>query len=222
MPQILEFTEEQAASVVRQKTRISKTIETNDVDAVTGEIVRSSKSTTKVGGGEPDFVKLYYRTMLTFMQVDNVPVDMLLAISANIGWSNDGEPMVFKNDRITKERICERLNIKASMYTKYIKRCADKGLLIPVKGYRGVYEVNPFFIARGKWDSIQQLRGRYNFKNGEWEVRLTRDAAEDEAEEPFLVTDTARGSVTGISGQMALSADGTLYQEGPAYGEAPN
>ena len=138
------------------------------IDQTTGEILsQTSKKITKTSG-EPDFVKLYYKTMLAFNGADDIPLQFILAMSGCMTWTNEGEPMLFHNTKITKEQICKACGIKDAMYTRYISRCRENGLIFPKPGYRGAYEVNPFFIAKGKWDSIKQLRTTFDFVGGKW------------------------------------------------------
>lgn len=137
-------------------------------DVVTGEILTTTRKTVSKVSSEPDFIKLYYKTMLAFNDIDNIPLDFILSISGFMNYSNDGDPIIFTNNKLVKEIVCKNCGIKDSMYAKYVKRCVESGLLIPTKNYKGVYEVNPFFIAKGKWDSIKQLQTTYDFINGKW------------------------------------------------------
>ena len=142
------------------------------IDEVSGQILRNTSQTLTKTENEPDFIKLYYSTMLAFNGVSDVPLDLIIAISTLITWANDGEQMVFRNDKFTKETISQKLNIKESMVTKYIKRCCESGLLVPMENYRGVYYVNPFFIAKGKWEHIKKLRTSFDYINGEWQLNV--------------------------------------------------
>ena len=112
--------------------------------------------------------------MMAFKGVDDVPLSFVLALSEHITWSNDGEPSYFFNSRITRECVEKACGFKKAMYDRYIKRCKASGLLLQT-AYRGTYEVNPFFIAKGKWDSIKQLRASFDFVNGKWERQEVSD-----------------------------------------------
>ena len=50
---------------------------------------------------------------------------------------------------------------------RYVKKSVDNGLLFRTN-YRGVYEVNPFMIAKGKWESIKKLRANFDYVDGKW------------------------------------------------------
>lgn len=137
------------------------------VDITTGEIIQQSYDSVSKTSTEPDFIKVYYQTMLAFNGIHDIPLEFILAIAEHVSWSNEGSPLVFNNVKLTREQICNTCNIKESMYAKYISRCKDQSILIPTK-YRGTFEVNPFFIARGKWDSIKKLRAEFCFTDGTW------------------------------------------------------
>lgn len=141
-------------------------------DSISGEILNETTKTITKSETEPDFIKLYYSTMLAFNGVNDIPLDFITTLSSLITWANDGEQMVFRNDKYTKEIICKRLNIKESMVTKYIKRCCDYGLLIATHTYRGLYYVNPFFIAKGRWENIKKLRSEFSYTDGTWAVKM--------------------------------------------------
>lgn len=147
------------------------------IDTQTGEVIQERKLTKSKTDREPDYIKVYYDTMLSFNGIKDIPVSFLMALSAYITYSNEGEPMRFQNVKVTRDDIVSKLQIKDSMYQKYIKRCKDAGLLIPTK-YRGTFEVNPFFIAKGKWDSIKELRCSFKFIDGTWKREIEEDENE--------------------------------------------
>lgn len=175
MAQILEVTAEQAATFTRQKTRAVKEVQTNDVDVMNGDILRSSTSKTLMTSTEPDYIKIYYNTVLAFNGINDIPVNFIMAMSGYISWVNDHEPMVYRNDRIVREQVCKLCSIKEDMYHKYITRCVKNGLLVKKPDYRGVYEVNPFFIAKGRWDDIKELRATFDFVHGQWSKHMEVD-----------------------------------------------
>lgn len=150
------------------------------VDVQTGEILTSHRETIQKTSGEPDYVKLYYRTMLAFNGVDDIPLAFIISMADHMSWSNDGSPLLFFNTRIVREQICAVCDIKEAMYKRYITRCRDAGLIFPTK-YRGTYEVNPFFIAKGKWDSIKSLRAQFDFINGTWMRHIEETTPDDTA-----------------------------------------
>ena len=149
--------------------------ENNVIDVETGVIIRQESEVFKKTSEEPDFIKLYYRTMLAFNGAHDIPLEFIIALSGHISWSNHGKAMIFDNNKYNRENMCEACQIKEAMYKRYIKRCRDNGILIPMNGYRGTYEVNPFFIAKGHWKSIKELRAEFDFAEGKWTRVMGKD-----------------------------------------------
>ena len=152
------------------------------IDKMTGEIVAETSQTLKKSSTEPDYIKLYYKVMLAFNGCADVPLDFIIAISGFMTWANGSDQMVFKNDKLTKGSICSQLGIKDSMCTKYVKRCVESGLLFPMDGYRGYYYVNPFFIAKGKWENIKSLQSSFSYLDGKWECTIESEPTDDTAQ----------------------------------------
>ena len=101
-------------------------------------------------------------------------------------------------------------DIKEAMYKRYIGRCKDAGLIFSTS-YRGTYEVNPFFIAKGKWDSIKALRTQFDFINGTW-TRHIEETAPDDTTPPQKPQRLHKGKRSGfddypddLPGQMEMS-----------------
>lgn len=179
------------------------------IDVTTGEILASHRETIQKTSGEPDYVKLYYKTMLAFNGVDDIPLVFILAMADHMTWSNDASPLLFFNTRLVREQICAICGIKEAMYKRYIGRCKDSGLIFPTQ-YRGTYEVNPFFVAKGKWDSIKALRATFDFVNGKWTRHLEEEAPETTPpQEPKKPQKLHRGGFDSypdtLPGQMEMS-----------------
>lgn len=185
-------------------------------DLQTGEILTDHKTTIKKTSGEPDFIKLYYKTMLAFNGVDDIPLSFILSLAEHMTWSNDASPLLFFNSRMIRERICATCGIKEAMYKRYVTRCRDAGILFPTP-YRGTYEVNPFLIAKGKWDSIKGLRASFDFVKGKW-TRVTESSPDKQPSEQ-QPQGTGKTGVDAypddLPGQMELSD--FVGKEDPGY-----
>ena len=170
---MLDVTPKQGETLTRCKTHVVKEVQTQEVDITTGELLHNKTVTTSIVGAEPDYIKVYYRTMLAFNGVNNVPLNFILALSKYITWTNDGEPMEFVSDRNNRDKICKDCNIKDQMCKTYLKRCIESQLLMPKEGYRGIYIVNPFFLAKGRWSSVSKLRTSFDYVDGKWVRSIT-------------------------------------------------
>ena len=78
---------------------------------------------------------------------------------------------------LVKEILQEECNVKSAQIERYIANSVKYGLLFRTK-YRGVYEINPFMIAKGRWESIRKLRCKFDFIDGKW----SREIEESEEE----------------------------------------
>lgn len=152
---------------------------TREIDTKTGEIVHEKKETVNLVNKEPDFIKVYYETMLAFNQIHDIPTSFVLSMSKFIEWSNDGQPMCITLNRRNKEIMEKDCDCKSAQISRYIARSVENGLLFKTE-YRGVYEVNPFMIAKGKWDSIRNLQCQFNYIEGKWVRELVEGAEEND------------------------------------------
>ena len=138
------------------------------IDQTTGEILSSTQKTIAKVSAEPDFIKVYYDTMLAYNQIFDVPTSFVLSLSKFLEWTNDGKPQYVTINKRIKEIMCEDCEVSLPQIDRYIKKSVDTGLFFRTE-YRGVYEVNPFMIAKGKWDSIRALRTNFEFIGGKWQ-----------------------------------------------------
>lgn len=162
-----------------------------EVDTATGEILSETKEVINKTSKEPDYIKIYYETMLAFNQIHGIPISFVLSLSKFIEWTNDGKPMYITINKRVKEILQEDCGVKLAQVNRYISTSVDSGLLFRTS-YRGVYEVNPFMIAKGKWESIQDLQCKFNFVDGKWIREIGEKPQKgDSYEEPISETATA-------------------------------
>lgn len=151
------------------------------VDVTTGEILQNEKTTHKKSmTSEPDYIKIYYKTMMAVNEISEIPIDFLLALSAQIGFTN-GDKILFYNNKTTRRAISDYCKIGDNMVAKYIRRSVDKGILFSTQD-RGTYEVNPWLIAKGRWEHIKELQASFQFVNGKWTriIESSMDENEDD------------------------------------------
>ena len=183
---------------LRDKTSTIFESENTVTDAATGEILHHERNTTKRVAAEPDFIKVYYKAMLAVQDIDDLPLSFLLALSCHINYAND-EKILFFNNKTTRRSIAEACDVKDNMVAKYVQRSVKCGVLFRTED-RGTYEVNPWLIARGKWDKIRELQASFSFVAGKWQRVVTEDAE-------FTVEADSEPSVAAeqLSGQLAFN-----------------
>lgn len=152
----------------REKNTAFYVHEETVIDQTTGEILSSTQKTITKMSAEPDFIKVYYDTMLAFNQIFDVPTSFVLSLSKFLEWTNDEKPQCTIINKYVKETLSKDCGVDIRQIERYIKKSVDSGLLFRTN-YRGVYEVNPFMIAKGKWDNIRALRTNFEFTDGKWQ-----------------------------------------------------
>lgn len=166
---------------LREKTRLIYESERTIIDEASGEILRREKETSKRTSTEPDFIKVYYKTMMAVQGVEDIPLKFLLALSCEIGFSN-GNKVIFYNNKMTRQSISKYCNVTDGMVSKYIKQAVNKGVLFTTD-CKGAYEVNPWLIAKGKWENIKELQASFEFVNHKWRRKIISEASPDTGDE---------------------------------------
>ena len=156
---------------LREKSRTIYESERTVIDEATGEILRREIETSKKTSTEPDYIKVYYRTMMAVQGVEDIPLKFLLALSGEIGFSN-GERVIFYNNKITRQSIAKYCDVTDGMVSKYIKQAVDSGVLFSTE-CKGAYEVNPWMIAKGKWQHIRELQASFEFVDRKWRRKVS-------------------------------------------------
>lgn len=137
---------------------------TTTFDSESGEITQSLQTKTVKGDDEDDYIKIYkyLNTIFAFQHINQSLIPALIEISSYMTYADKGQTVVLYKS--LKQSICDTLGIKMSRLNTIIKELKDADILRP-KEDRGVYAVNPFVIARGKWSDIKQLRTEFDFGN---------------------------------------------------------
>lgn len=183
---------------LREKTRTVYESERTVTDSATGEILRQEKEVSKRTSSEPDFIKVYYKAMMAVQGVEDLPLKFLLALSCEIGFSN-GDRVIFYNNKMTRQSIAKYCAVSDNMVSKYIKQAVNKGVLFPTE-YKGAYEVNPWLIAKGKWEHIRELQASFQFVAGRWQRVAMIDDVTDEQPQA-----AARSPRAELEGQLSFA-----------------
>jgi hypothetical protein len=160
--------------------------ENNDtvIDAATGAILSTRTQQKVKSTTEPDFIKIYYKSMLAVQGVEEVPLEFVLALSSVITYSNNPKsPVYFYNNAANRKIISEccmnkkGMPISDNMVARHINSAVKMGLLFKTQN-RGIYEVNPCMIARGRWENIKGLQAKFDFFEGKWTRTILEDVSE--------------------------------------------
>lgn len=154
------------------------------IDKDTGEYYNPERFKKANKGKEDLFVKLY----LSAFDEYNCPLEISVRFIANIarviGYDEERDKSrnkEKKDDQIfgnlstvnllgdIRTNIKKRLGVNEDKLKRMIKLSADYGIIIKTN-QKGVYVVNPYFIAKGCWDKIflQRLHFIYDDINNKW------------------------------------------------------
>lgn len=135
----------------------------NITDNNTGELL-SSTSTSIGYEQEPDYVKLYLKDISMIHDLSGSNNAVMHALLGKMNY--DGEVVLVSK---MKEEICARISIAKTTFEHSIGTLVKKGVLI--KKGNNFYLFNPYLFARGKWNSIKQIRMTINYSQSGREIK---------------------------------------------------
>ena len=128
---------------------------------------------------EPDYIKIYIGTQLCLNNLDPTLAPYIVAFGPHMTYANDPKYQhIVRTDSIVKEDVALQLNVSVKRVDQIIKKLVDAGIFIPMyrqietngvitqKKRNGVYFVNPWVVARGKWQDIKKLQQEIDFVKG--------------------------------------------------------
>lgn len=137
-----------------------KLVKTENADVKREEMKETQK--------EPPFIKIYLDTARMFQGIKGINLNILISFCYYITYSNaDKNQMQITFNKINKQEIAKTCEISVDMVNKNIKKFVDNGIFFKTE-CRGVYTVNPFLLAKGKWRNVQEFRSQFDFVDGEW------------------------------------------------------
>ena len=128
------------------------------VDSDTGEIKVETKKHKK--DKEPEFVKLYLDDIGKILGLTDCERKAVIQMTCSMAYNG-----IIPLFGPMKEYIMAQLGINnVSLFDRRIKALKDEGILLPVvspksgKVMRGMYCMNPNYIAKGAWEDIKKMR----------------------------------------------------------------
>lgn len=133
-----------------------------------GEVLKEQRESVIAWNKEPNFIKVYYNTVMAFHNISGISIDFICLLSEHISYANGDEQIMLYTNSGMKKKMCEKLDIKINMLNKLFRKCVECGILFNTED-RGTFIVNPFIIAKGEWKNIRQLQCSFEFMpNGKW------------------------------------------------------
>lgn len=153
-----------------------------EVDVETGEM-RRIVTDTHIGmvDAEPDYIKIYIGTQLCLNNLDPNLAPYIVAFGPYMTYANDSQYQHMVNtNSIVREGVAATLGVSDKRVEQIIKKLVDNGIFIPMykrvkvangvykeQKKRGMYFVNPWVVAKGKWSDIKALQQKIDFVKGE-------------------------------------------------------
>jgi hypothetical protein len=129
---------------------------------------------------EPDYIKLYLNTLLTFKDLPKQLSSTLIAILKLMSYADpecEFGGQLISLQAFHKEQICRRLGIKMNTLNKSLTEFVKSGILKRIA--TGVYQANPNMFGRGEWLNIKTIRAKFDFNAGTVDADIQ---TEEEAE----------------------------------------
>jgi len=170
--------------MAKPKTKQTIYEKTKEVVDVNGNVKLSQTVTKSILPREPEFVKIYLRTVLVISDLPTTlhPVLLkLLELMTYAGGKNGGQIIVIT--QLQKKEICEELNIKPSTLAHAITDFVKTGILTRLE--RSNYQVNPYYFGKGDWKDIYKLqeiefRGTLSPKKPKFKAEFKTEDENDE------------------------------------------
>lgn len=125
------------------------------IDAVTGEIVSSEKTTKHVTyerEKEPDYIKLYTDDIGRLFELPSSASDVLSAIASHMAYNTN---IIVLYGPI-KKIIMSELNMNSNTFNKAVDNLYRAGMLIRIS--RACYMVDPELYGKGSWQDVRRVR----------------------------------------------------------------
>jgi len=156
-----------------------KTIVTETNTTVKGKTQTEISTRIFIAAQEPDYIKLYVDTLLTFKelpkQMNALLVELLnLMTFANKNCKHGGQLIILS--KIVKEGICERLGIADSTFKNNLTKFTKSGILKSIG--QSTFQANPNMFGRGTWSDIKSIRATFDFNTGTVEADIKRGSAD--------------------------------------------
>jgi len=159
-----------AKRTIRDKVLLIET--TTSANGVGMEVVEK-KTKTVLLAQEPNYIKLYLNTLLTFKdlpkQMNAILWELVKLMTFADKEAKHGGQLIILN-MFVKEEIIERLGVKMSTFKKALTELTRSGILKRVGN--STYQANPEMFGRGQWTDIKAIRATFDFNSGTVEADI--------------------------------------------------
>lgn len=148
------------------------------------EYERTTKSSWRETTSEEPYVKLYLYHLASFLGLPDGAMRTLLGLCANTtladsvwaGRKRDSSGRVVGDKNAKKKAaklylnselkrdVAESLGVSIPSIDRHLRELCNKGVLRHVG--RSTYQINPYYLARGNWAEVLELRATFDYVNG--------------------------------------------------------
>ena len=137
------------------------------------DVSGSKKTAHMLLSSEPDYIKLYINTVLTFKELPTTLNPLLFELLKYMSNADSDEPdggQIISLSTYDREQIAKRLGLKLNTIAHSLTRLCKSGVLKRVGGLKsGAYQVNPRLFG-SEWKDIKAIRATFDFNTGEVET----------------------------------------------------
>lgn len=169
-----------------EKKKITKMIKTESIDYNTGEIKKTEEYKEGYVDNEPEYIKLYIEHICTFNGLKQGVSPILLKLCSYLTYpkKSSKNQLIYINKTI-KEEIAAELGVTDKRVNQALTEFITAGIFKKIldertqKYRRGVYIVNPYIIAKGKWSDIKKFRATFDYIEKTIEPQINQFTIED-------------------------------------------
>jgi len=140
------------------------TVKTKDVN---GKVTKEETTEKYLVPQEPDYIKLYINTLLTFKDLPKQMNPLLIELLKHMTYADPeadhGGQLIILN-AFAKESIAKRLKLKMNTIDHGLTKFVKCGILKRIG--TGTYQANPDMFGRGEWKDIKAIRATFDFNAG--------------------------------------------------------
>jgi hypothetical protein len=160
--------------MAKETNRITYENTRESIDFTTGEIVHQENVVHKKIGAEPNYIKLYIKTLMTFKELPTTCSPILIALLeymtyADVKQEQGGQLLVVNG--FVKQNISKALGIKVNTIEQALGKFVKAGIFKRIA--TGTFQVNPHIIGRGEWRNISAIRATFDFNEGTVTTNIT-------------------------------------------------
>lgn len=167
----------------KNKDKITYMAQTTTVNVDTGEVKKYEETTHIKVSSEPNYIKLYIKTLLLFKDLPHTLNPILIEFLNYMSYANieenHGGQLIYVNIDM-KNNIAKKLKLSLDSINKCLFKL-EKAKIFKRVG-KGTYQVNPNMFGKGEWKDIKAIRATFDYNSGDVQAELSTDEIESEDE----------------------------------------